>query len=143
MKMEQGREPDILFIAREHHDRLQNTYVDGPADLVVEVISLESAGRDRGDKFYEYERGGVPEYWLIDPFTQRAEFYQVDAGRYSMIQVGAERVYRSRGLSGFWLNVDWLWQKPLPQPLEVLGEVAGIDSQEIERLMNLFRGIKE
>ena len=140
MKMEHGREPDILFITRNHTGRLKHTYLDGPADLVVEVISPESAGRDRGDKFYEYERGGVPEYWLLDPFTQRAEFYQLEAGRYRMIQVGAERVYRSRVLSGFWLNVDWLWQEPLPHPLEVLGEIAGIDSQEIERFMNLFRG---
>lgn len=51
MKMEQGRKPDLLFIAREHQARLKHTYLDGPADLVVEVISPESAGRDRGEKF--------------------------------------------------------------------------------------------
>ena len=140
MKMEHGREPDLLFIARDHKNRLKNTYLDGPADLVAEVILPESIGRDRGEKFYEYERGGVPEYWLIDPLTQRAEFYQLDAGQYRMIQVGADRVYRSRVLSDFWLNVDWLWQTPLPHPLEASGEIAGIDSEEIERIMNLFGG---
>lgn len=45
MKMRQGREPDVLFLAKDHLDRLQATYLDGPADLVVEVTSLESAGR--------------------------------------------------------------------------------------------------
>jgi Uma2 family endonuclease len=61
-----GREPDILFISREHLDRFRDTYLDGPADLVVEIISRDSRARDRGDKFYEYEQGGVREYWLLD-----------------------------------------------------------------------------
>ncbi|MCP4398466.1 MAG: Uma2 family endonuclease, partial [bacterium] len=139
MKMEHGREPDMLFLAGNHTDRLKNTYLDGPADLVIEVISPESVGRDRGEKFYEYERGGVPEYWLIDPRTRRAEFYQADGGRYRMIQVETDHVYRSRVLPGLWLNVSRLWQTPLPHPLKVLGEIAGIAPQETERFMNLFR----
>jgi len=48
-----GREPDILFVAREHLDRLKDTYLDGPADLVVEIVSSDSRARDRGEKFYE------------------------------------------------------------------------------------------
>lgn len=59
MKLEHGREPDLLFIASEHLDRLRETYLDGPADLVVEIVSPDSIGRDRGDKFYEYAQGGV------------------------------------------------------------------------------------
>ena len=39
MKMEHGREPDLLFIASMHLSRLQRNYLDGPADLVVEIIS--------------------------------------------------------------------------------------------------------
>ena len=76
-----GREPDLLFVATEHLDRLNPTYLDGPADLAVEITSPESIGRDRGDKFQEYEEGGVPEYWLIDPERQQADFYQRDARR--------------------------------------------------------------
>ena len=72
-----GREPDILFIAREHLDRFRDTYLDGPADLVVEIISRDSRARDRGDKFYEYEQGGVREYWLLDYLRRQAEFYQL------------------------------------------------------------------
>ena len=72
-----GREPDIVFIAREHLDRLKNTYLDGPADLVVEIISPDSRSRDRGAKFYEYEQGRVREYWLLDDLRRQAEFYQL------------------------------------------------------------------
>src|SRR4051794_15128413 len=41
-----GREPDLIFIASGHLSRLRSTYIDGPADLVVEIISPEGIGRD-------------------------------------------------------------------------------------------------
>ena len=46
-----GREPDLLFVASEHLDRLKETHLDGPADLIVEIVSQESQQRDRGEKF--------------------------------------------------------------------------------------------
>ncbi|MDW8290080.1 MAG: Uma2 family endonuclease, partial [Armatimonadota bacterium] len=70
-----GRSPDILFVSQQNLHRLKPTYLDGPADLVVEIISPESEERDRTQKFSEYERGGVREYWLIDPEKRLAEFY--------------------------------------------------------------------
>jgi Uma2 family endonuclease len=119
-----GREPDLLFVAVDHLDRLKETYLDGPADLVVEIVSPESAGRDRGDKFYEYARGGVPEYWLIDPEMECAEFYQLEKGRYRVAFSGKEGRYEARVLPGFWLRVEWLWQEPLPKVLDVLRELG-------------------
>ncbi|MBI3945813.1 MAG: Uma2 family endonuclease, partial [Armatimonadetes bacterium] len=50
MKLERGREPDLIFVATEHLPQLQETFLDGPADLVVEVASEESRSRDRGEK---------------------------------------------------------------------------------------------
>ena len=118
-----GREPDILFIAHEHLDRLKNVYLDGPADLVVEIISPDSRGRDRGEKFYEYEQGGVREYWLLDYLRRQAEFYQRGSdGIFRLVPVGEDGIYRSAVLEGLWLKVDWLWQEPLPPLLTVLRE---------------------
>jgi len=116
-----GREPDLLFIAREHRDRLKESGLEGPADLVVEVINPDSRARDRGEKFYEYEQGGVREYWLIDPLRQRAEFYRLDdKGLFDLLPVDANGLFRSTVLEGLWLKVDWLWQDPLPPLLSVL-----------------------
>jgi Uma2 family endonuclease len=126
MKLEHsGREPDVLFVTKDHLDRLQETYLDGPADLAVEIISPESAGRDRGEKFYEYEAGGVAEYWLIDPQKERAEFYQLEADQYQQVAPDTEGIYRSAALPGFWLRVEWLWQKPLPPVEDVMLDVGG------------------
>ena len=44
-----GREPDILFVAQANLGQITKQYLNGPADLAVEVISPESSGRDRGE----------------------------------------------------------------------------------------------
>jgi Uma2 family endonuclease len=119
-----GREPDVLVVLKEHLDRLHTTLLKGPADLVVEIVSEESVGRDRGAKFEEYREAGIPEYWLLDPRLDQAEFYWLDErGRYQLAPISADGVYRSRVLPAFWWRVDWLWQRPLPDPTRVLLEV--------------------
>ena len=120
MKLENGREPDLLFVKREHASRLQETYLDGPADVAVEIVSPESVGRDRGDKFYEYAQGGVPEYWLVDPQMQWVECYRLEGERYRPAFSGEEGTYHSDVVEGFWFEAEWLWQEPLPRVLEVL-----------------------
>ena len=121
-----GREPDIFYIAKAHAPRLHPTRIDGPADLVVEIISDESVDRDRRIKFEEYQAGGVREYWLIDPRSghERADFYQLDVGgRYQLIPVDQAGVYHSRAVPDFWLRVSWLWRQPLPSPIVALLEI--------------------
>jgi Uma2 family endonuclease len=122
-----GREPDLLVIRSEHLDRLQRTRLEGPADLVVEVISPESETRDRQDKPQEYEAAGVAEYWMLDPDRRHAEFLVLGSdGRYHQLPVDAEGVVRSAALPGFWLRVAWLWQDPLPdlEAVQALGLLA-------------------
>jgi len=120
-----GREPDLLFIANEHLARLQPAYLDGPADLVIEIVSPESIGRDRGEKFYEYEAGGVPEYWIIDPQRQWADFYYLEGDRYHPVFSGQQGEYHAQALPGFWLQVEWLWQEPPPMVEDVLLHIGG------------------
>ncbi len=133
-----GREPDLLFVAKENLSRLKETYLDGPADLVVEVVSPESVGRDRGEKFYEYQEAGIPEYWLIDPDREWAEFYRLgEDGLYRVVFAGREGIFRSEVLPGFWLRVEWLWQEPLPLVEDVLLEVGREDY--VRRMMERFK----
>lgn len=125
MKLERsGREPDLLYLANAHRDRMKETYLDGPADLVIEIVSPESAERDRGDKFLEYQDARIPEYWLIDPRMEQAEFYQLDSeGRYQNTPLDANGIYRSRIVPGFWLRLAWHWENPLPDPTRALLEI--------------------
>jgi Uma2 family endonuclease len=121
-----GREPDLIFISAGHADRIQETYIDGPADLVVEIMSPESEERDRAAKFVEYEAAGIPEYWLIDPLRQDAVFYLLgEDGRYHPARVCPDGGYQSTALEGFRLLPDWLWRDPLPTPRAAIAELCG------------------
>jgi Uma2 family endonuclease len=141
MQLDQVREPDLLFVAAEHLDRLYSGGLQGPADVVIEIISPESGVRDRGAKFFEYEAGGVQEYWLLDPLRRWAEFYRLNqAGRYEVAFAGAEGVFRSQIVPGFWLRVEWLWQDPLPSPVRALGEIAGVDPGLLETFVQALTG---
>jgi Uma2 family endonuclease len=115
-----GREPDLVYVREEHRDRITDTYLDGPADLVVEVISSESGTRDRGEKFYEYEEAGIPEYWLVDPEREELTVYRRKEGRYRTAFEGHEGRAASAVLDGFWIEAEWLWQDDLPEILTVL-----------------------
>ena len=113
-----GRCPDLTVVLRKHEDRLRDKYLDGAADVVVEVVSPSSVVTDHQTKFSEYEAGGVPEYWLIDPDQGTAEFYHLDdRGRYQPMAIDGG-IFRSRELPGFWLRVAWLWDRPLVREAE-------------------------
>jgi Uma2 family endonuclease len=119
----QGRSPDVFFVAKANLSRVQRKDLQGPADLVIEVISPGSRRLDRGDKFQEYERGCVPEYWPIDPERKTAEFYQLKNGVFEEQSADENGIYRSSSLPDFWLNMEWLTHRPLPSTIRVLREL--------------------
>lgn len=51
--------------------------VEGPPDLVVEVLSPATAARDRGVKLERYRLYGVPEYWVVDPDQRTIEVWKL------------------------------------------------------------------
>lgn len=100
---------DFFFLAAEHADRLKHCYVDGPADIVIEVVDDESRHRDTVEKFGEYERGGVREYWIVDPFERKAQVYRLRGGRYEPMPPGDPPVLRSEVIPGLWIDPEWIW----------------------------------
>jgi Uma2 family endonuclease len=137
-----GREPDVLFVTRENASRVTEDGVQGPADLVVEIVSDDSVTRDRVEKLEEYEQYGVREYWIIDPRARRprADFYQLDErGQFQPVPIGADGRYHSKVLPGFWLKVDWLWAEELPDTLFAFAEIAGLPENVVQTLRALQR----
>src|SRR5688572_8235320 len=60
-------EPDLLFVAGDQLDILTKQNVQGPPALVVEILSPGTRRKDERLKRDLFERGGVREYWLVDP----------------------------------------------------------------------------
>ena len=102
--------PDASFVRTEHLDHVLPTRIEGPADLVVEVLSPDSAERDRGVKLRDYAAAGVQEYWLLDPETERIEVYdrQPD-GTFAPLLPDRTGAIASQVLPGLRLQPEWLW----------------------------------
>lgn len=64
---EQGRHPDVSVINRDvwRSDRLNHRGIREPIQLAIEVVSTNWED-DYIDKLEEYERLGIPEYWIVD-----------------------------------------------------------------------------
>lgn len=116
------RVPDVAFFRKDNLGKIKGTHSEGGADLVVEIVSSDSRSRDRGDKFYEYEKAGIEEYWIVDPERRRAEFYRLREGAYEPVLPDAEGKLYSSALPGFFVRVEWLWTRPkLKEVLRELG----------------------
>ncbi|MCI0333089.1 MAG: Uma2 family endonuclease [Planctomycetes bacterium] len=66
------REPDVIFVARERIVKPDDKRLDG-ADLVMEVVSPDDGShkRDYEKKRSDYAARKIPEYWIVDPQTER------------------------------------------------------------------------
>jgi Uma2 family endonuclease len=78
-------EPDLLFVAVGGRAIIRPAYVEGPPDLVVEVLSPSTAARDLGAKRQLYATFGVPFYWIVDPITRTIAAHALQDGEYREI----------------------------------------------------------
>lgn len=121
------REPDLQLILNNSGGELTPTAMIGAADICIEVVSDESISRDYGDKFHEYEKGGVHEYWIVDGIRQEAHFYRLnEQGMYKSQALDADGNYTTPLLPKLKLHVPTLWAEPLPDILRVVAAVQAM-----------------
>ena len=61
--------------------------IHGVPDLVVEVLSRSTMKKDVGIKKDIYERNGVKEYWIINPWAKSIEVYHLIDGKFQLDNV--------------------------------------------------------
>lgn len=100
-------QPDLLFIAADRLEIVQEENIVGAPDWVIEVLSPSNWLTDRRVKFDAYARAGVREYWIVDVDSRTIEAFVLQGQRY--VQVGkfgsGERV-AATVLEGFEIAVD-------------------------------------
>lgn len=69
--------PDIAFVRRERMGIVTDRGIEGPPELVVEVLSDSTSRRDRGIKRERYALFGVQQYWVVDARAQQIEAYRM------------------------------------------------------------------
>ncbi len=75
-------EPDLSFISKARLHICQEAFVEGPPDLVIEVISESNRTHDTVVKYRDYERYGVREYWLVDLREEHIRTLFLEGGKY-------------------------------------------------------------
>jgi len=63
-------------------DIVEEDAIHGAPDLIVEILSKSTAIKDKMDKFIVYEKYGVKEYWIVDPFIKSVEVYLLKDGKF-------------------------------------------------------------
>jgi Uma2 family endonuclease len=58
-------QPDLFVISRPKSSSVNWRNIEPPI-LVVEILSPQTASRDRGAKRLLYQHAGIPEYWIVD-----------------------------------------------------------------------------
>ena len=84
-------QPNVVVLLKASHKKLKERHIIGAPDLVVEVVSPTSETHDRYRKLVAYARGGVPEYWIVDPDSRTIEVLMLDGGEYQ-----SQGVYRGK-----------------------------------------------
>lgn len=118
-------EPDLLVVRDERRHLLTSKYLDGPADLVIEIASEADPRFEIREKLPRYRQAGVPEIWLIHPLQNTLLASRIDAtGSYAEARLASGRI-ESAVVPGFWLEVGWLWQERLPSTYACLQQILG------------------
>jgi len=60
----------------------------GAPDLIIEILSPKNTKNDTFVKYLLYQKAGVREYWIVDPFRRTVEVYILRGGKY-----GAGKIY--------------------------------------------------
>ena len=66
-------QPDLSVIC--DRGKLDDAGCRGAPDLIIEILSPGTAGKDLKVKFSRYERAGVREYWIVDPLGKTVQVY--------------------------------------------------------------------
>lgn len=80
-------QPDIIFVSKENFHIITEDNIKGSPDLLIEIISKNSAQRDRITKKRLYERYGVKEYWLVDVDKKEIEVLTLTQAGYEIYGV--------------------------------------------------------
>lgn len=119
-----NREPDLQVILGDNLANLKQTFMQGAADICIEITSQGTSGVDYGAKRDEYEYAGVKEYWQLNAMQRQTLFHRLNAeGVYDIQEVKGD-IYTTPLLPKFQLHIPTLWRLEYPSTREVLAMIA-------------------
>lgn len=117
------RMPDFIFVSNRHCRILKNGVCDGPPDLILEIASKESLVRDIREKFCEYEKMRVQEYWIAIPEFNSIVAYALGADKKYKEIVERDGKLCSKVFKGFYFRPKWVETSEFPRIMPLLREM--------------------
>lgn len=103
-------QPDLIFIVTERLSIIGSKKIEGPPDIVLEILSPHTAYYDLREKKQVYEQYGVKEYWIVDPMAKRIDIYKNEGKKYILLTSAVETGQVSSGLlEDFTVHLDTLF----------------------------------
>jgi Uma2 family endonuclease len=100
-----------VFVSGARAEIVTERAVEGPPDLVVEILSPGSRRRDRVAKLNAYARRGVQHYWLVDPEARTLEALELEDGGYRLaVAVSGEASFSPALFPGLDIPLAELWR---------------------------------
>ncbi|MGH7232819.1 MAG: Uma2 family endonuclease [Nitrospiraceae bacterium] len=102
-------QPDLLLVLNEGSARITEKNIQGPPDLIIEILSPGTAARDQELKRKRYEHFAVGEYWLIDPDRNTMEVLRLEEDRYVRLCLATRPSECTSPLfPNLTIDLDWL-----------------------------------
>ena len=113
-------EPDVMFIDREQEKNLHETYLDGPASVIFEILSPSTRDIDLQKKLPKYLECGVKEVWIIDLEEKSINIF-FEGEKHTFLD--QDEWISSKYIEGFRIKSRWLWNARNVNILEKLRHI--------------------
>jgi Uma2 family endonuclease len=108
-------EPDLLLVASDQRAIMTEKNIQGAPAIVVEVVSKSTRSRDERIKKELFDRGGVREYWIVDPDRRHVVVHRRNSGGFNARTLAAaeDAVLTTPLLPGFSVSIPELFKPTL------------------------------
>ncbi len=118
-------EPDLLVVLPSSYSKLRPTYLDGPSDFLIEILSPSTQETDLTKKIPYYLEKGVKEIWVIDPTLEELTVFMP---KDRIKKYTDSKIVKSMVIKGFWIKLEWLWNIDNVNPLDCFNEILKQES---------------
>ena len=106
-------QPDLIVVRHVSAAVITRRGIEGPPDLVVEIVSPGTERHDRVTKRRSYAKAGIPVFWLVLPDTRELIEYVLEEGKYQIgAQARAPVLFASSVEQGLTVDIDALFANP-------------------------------
>ncbi len=103
-------EPDLMVILKENYKRIKKSRINGPADLVIEILSPSTRDLDLTKKVPYYLKSGVREIWIVDPLNKEFVVFQ-EAKEERWNEENSDRDIKSKVIPRLKFKPKWIWER--------------------------------